>query len=274
MSYLQAFILGIVQGLTEYLPVSSSAHLVLFPYLAGWEIPESQIFPFDVLVQMGTLVAVILYFWRDLYTIIAAWLRGLFQGKPWDDPDARMGWYLILATIPAGSAGLLLKDVVEKTFNSPVTTAWFLFVTAALLLAAESIGKRTRDLTTLTWKDALWIGCFQILSIFSGVSRSGSTIAGGMTRNLTRREAGRFSFLMAVPVMLAAGLLSLLDLFKLPDAGDFLPVLAVGFVTSAIVGFLSIRWLLSFISRHSLKVFAIYCTLLAAGVLVFAYVSG
>lgn len=273
MSLLQAFILGIIQGLTEYLPVSSSAHLVLIPYLAGWKIPETQVFVFGVLVQMGTLAAVIIYFWKDLYAIITAWVRGLLQKKPFGDPNARTGWFLILATIPAGIAGLLLKDMVEKAFNSPIATAMFLFITAVLLLAGEFFGKRSRSLESMTWKDALWIGFFQVLSIFPGISRSGSTITGGMTRNLNRRDAGRFSFLMAIPVMLAAGLLSMLDLVQMPDTVSFLPVLAIGFITSAVVGYLSIHWLLTFISKRSLKPFAIYCVLFASAVLVFAYVK-
>ena len=272
MSILQAFILGIIQGLTEFLPISSSAHLVLTPYLLGWKIPETQVFSFDVLVQMGTLVAVILYFWKDLLSIVQAWLGGLFHRQPFYNAHARMGWYLILATVPAGIVGMLLKSQVERAFNSPVATAWFLLITALLLWAAETIGKRNRTIEAITWKDALWIGCFQVLSIFPGISRSGSTIAGGMTRNLQRRDAGRFSFLMAIPVMTAAGLLSLLDLIRLPNLSTFLPVLVVGFVTSALVGYFSIHWLLGFITRRSLKPFAFYCILLAAVVLLFAYV--
>ncbi len=272
MSIFQAFILGIIQGLTEFLPISSSAHLVLAPYLFGWKIPESQVFSFDVLVQMGTLAAVILYFWKDLSAILKAWSTGIMQRKPFENPHARMGWYLIAATLPAGFAGLFLKDLVEKAFSSPVATAWFLFVTALLLIAAEYIGKRTRLLEHLNWKDALWIGSFQALSIFPGISRSGSTIAGGLTRNLVRSDAGRFAFLMAVPVMTAAGLLSLVDLLKYPDLSTFFPTLAVGFVTSGVVGYFSIHWLLSFITRRSLVPFAVYCALLASTVLIFAYV--
>lgn len=272
MSIFQAFILGVIQGLTEFLPISSSAHLVLAPYLLGWKIPESQVFSFDVLVQMGTLVAVILYFRKEILDIAQAWLSGLLHRQPFYNAHARMGWYLILATVPAGLFGLLLKDLVERAFNSPIATAWFLLITALLLWAAEIIGKRNRTIEAITWKDALWIGCFQVLSVFPGISRSGSTIAGGLTRNLERRDAGRFAFLMAIPVMTAAGLLSLLDLIRLPSLGAFLPVLAVGFVTSALVGYFSIQWLLSFLARRSLKLFAVYCALLATIVLLLAYV--
>jgi len=272
MSIFQALILGIIQGITEFLPISSSAHLVLFPYLLNWKFPENQVFPFDVLVQMGTLIAVIIYFRKDLLAILIAWVQGLIHKEPFKDFNSRMGWYLILATIPSGLACLFLKNLVEKAFGSPVATAWFLFITAGLLLVAEYHGKRSRSLDKMNWKDALWIGCFQILSLFPGVSRSGSTITGGMIRNLNRTDAGRFSFLMSIPVMLAAGLLSLIDLAGSPDLGSFLPILLVGFVASAIVGYFSIRWLLAFISRHSLVAFSVYCACLAAAVLFAAYV--
>ncbi len=141
-----------------------------------------------------------------------------------------------------------------------------------LLVIAERVGKRRRNLEQLNWVDAIWIGVFQILSLFPGVSRSGSTIAGGMTRNLERQSSGRFAFLMSIPVMLGAGLVSSLDLVKVPNLSAFLPVLAVGFFTAAVVGYLSIAWLLSFLNRHSLIPFAAYCSVLAVVILVLYYV--
>jgi undecaprenyl-diphosphatase len=272
MSLLQAIILGIIQGLTEFLPVSSSGHLVITPLLLGWEIPQEQVFPFNVLVQIGTLVAVIVYFWKDLYKIITGFVGGLFQRKPFATAEARMGWYLILATIPAGVIGLFLKDTVEAAFNSPVAAAVFLFVTAGLLLVAEHVGRRDRDLTRFAWLDALWMGTAQILALFPGVSRSGSTIAGGMARHLQRPAAGRFSFLMSIPVMLAAGSLATLDLLELPNLSQFLPVMAAGFITAAVVGYASIHWLLTFLVRNSLIPFAVYCSILATVTLLVVYV--
>lgn len=272
MTYLQSLILGIIQGLTEFLPISSSAHLVLTPHLLGWEIPPEQVFPFGVLVQLGTLVAVILYFWKDLWSILSSLVSGILSRRPFEQLNARLGWYLILATIPAGAAGLLLKDRVEAAFQSPAATALFLFVTAALLVFAERFGRRQKDMDCLNWKDALVIGCFQILSLFPGISRSGSTIAGGMSRHLERPVAGRFSFLMSVPVMLAAGGLSVFDLADVPNLAGFLPVLLVGFVAAAVVGFLSIHWLLQFLTRRPLTVFAVYCVLFGAVNLIVAYV--
>lgn len=272
MTLLEAIILGIIQGLTEFLPISSSAHLVLVPFLLGWNIPEEQVFPFGVLVQLGTLLAVIIYFWKDLWAIIQAFVGGILRGKPFADSNARLGWYLILATIPAGLVGLLIKDLVEAAFNSPAATAFFLLLTAALLFVAEGIGKRSRTYEDFNWKDALAMGVAQIISIFPGVSRSGSTISGGLARHLERPAAARFSFLMSIPVMLAAGLLAVSDLAEVPNLSSFLPMIAAGFITAAIVGYASIHWLLGYLTRHSLRSFAIYCIILAAVTLIVYYV--
>lgn len=267
MTILQSILLGIIQGLTEFLPISSSAHLVLIPYLLNWNIPQSQVFPFDVLVQLGTLAAVILFFWKDLWLIIREFVSGILKGKPFGTFEARLGWYLILATIPAGIAGLLLKSSVEAAFNSARVTALFLLVTAAFLLIAEWVGKRQKNLSKITWVDALWIGLFQAVSIFPGISRSGSTMTGGMTRQLDRPSAARFSFLMSIPIMLAAGALSVKDLVKVPDLNAFLPVMIIGFVTAGVIGYFSIRWLLAFIQKRSFIPFAIYCAAMASLVL-------
>lgn len=271
MTILQAFVLGIIQGITEFLPISSSAHLVLAPFLFGWRIPPEHVFPFDVLVQLGTLLAVFAYFWKDLYSILRCFFIALGHRRPFENPQARLGWYLLLSAIPAGVIGLLLKDQVEKAFNSPVVTAGFLFVTAALLVIAERLGRRERSLGQLGWVDALWIGAAQALSIFPGISRSGATITAGMTRNFQRTDAGRFSFLMSIPVMLGAGLVSLRDLAHAPNLVSFLPVLLVGFVTAAVVGYFAIGWLLSFLSRKPMLPFAVYCTALALLILIVTY---
>ncbi|MDP3721586.1 MAG: undecaprenyl-diphosphatase UppP [Anaerolineaceae bacterium] len=274
MTLIQAIILGIVQGLTEFLPISSSAHLVLVPDLLGWQIPEAQVFPFGVLVQMGTLIAVILYFWSDLWMIIKAFVQGLIDRKPFDDTNARRGWYLILATIPAGLAGMLLKDKVEAAFNDPNATAYFLFGTAALLVIAEAIGKRSRNLTSLTWFDALWMGLFQAISIFPGISRSGATIAGGMMRNMDRSSAARFSFLMSIPIMLGAGVVSMSDALQMADIKSFLPIILVGIVAALLVGYLSIHWLLGFLTKRSFYWFALYCFIIGSLVLIVGTVRG
>jgi len=268
MTIFQSILLGIVQGLTEFLPISSSGHLVIVPHLLGWQIPAGDAFVFDVLVQVATLAAVITYFWKDIIAIIQAFISGILKKQPFGDPLAREGWFIILATIPAGVIGLALKSSVEAAFTSLTATAIFLFITAALLLVAERVGKRVRNLDNLGWMDAIWIGLFQALAIFPGVSRSGATITGGMTRDLERPASARVSFLMSIPIMLAAGLAASVDMLKVPNLSSQLPAFIPGFITAAIVGYLAIRWLLGYLTRHPLYIFSIYCT--AAGLLALA----
>jgi undecaprenyl-diphosphatase len=259
MNVVQSIILGIVQGITEFLPVSSSAHLVIVPYLLEWEIPIEQAFVFDVLVQVASLAGVFAFFWRDIIAILKAMVAGLKSKQLFADQEARLGWFLVLASIPAGIAGLFLKDLVEQAFNSPAVTAFFLLVTAGLLVIAERVGKRNRLLVDMKWKDSLIIGLFQAISIFPGISRSGSTISGGMTRDFERPPAARFAFLMSIPVMLAAGLLGGIDLLEIPDLSSVLPVFIPGLIISAVVSYLAIGWLLRFLNRYPLYVFAAYC---------------
>lgn len=262
MTVFQSIILGIVQGLTEFLPISSSAHLVIVPYLLNWEIPPAQAFVFDVLVQVATLAAVFSFFWSDISLITKAFLKGLKDRAPFSDPQSRLGWLLILATIPAGLIGVLIKGVVESLFSNPGITGMFLFLTAGLLVLAEKIGKRNRALLQLSWQDALWIGFFQAIAIFPGVSRSGATISGGMIRDLERPASARFAFLMSIPVMLAAGLLASIDLLHTPGLTEMLPIFIPGFIASAITGYLVIRWLLRYLAQHTLYDFAIYCVVM------------
>ena len=258
MTILQSIILGVIQGITEFLPISSSGHLVLAPYLLGWEIPEEQVFVFDVLVQMGTLFAVLLYFRHDVWQISSAVLQGIREKRPFENPDSQMGWLLLLATIPAGAVGLLANKLVRSTFMSIPATALFLLLTAGIIIISERVGSGKKKHDEVSWVDAIWIGLFQILALFPGVSRSGSTIAGGITRNLTRTAAARFSFLMAFPIMFSAGIYSAIDLLGVENLTAFLPSLGLGLLTSAITGYYSIRWLLRYLTNHTMYVFAIY----------------
>ncbi len=272
MTVIQSIILGIVQGLTEFLPISSSGHLVIVPFLLEWDIPPNEAFVFDVLVQVATLIAVVAFFWKDFYVILRGVTRGLKRKQPFETQPARLGWFIMLSTIPAVIAGLLLKDTVEMAFTNPAMTSIALFATAILLIIAERVGKRQRILGSLTWLDALIIGLYQTLALFPGLSRSGSTIAGGMTRDLDRPTAARFSFLMAVPIMLAAGLLATLDLLAIPNLANILPVFIPGFIAAAVVGYLAIGWLLSFLTRYSLYYFSAYCVIVGLIVLIVALV--
>ncbi len=273
MNILQAIFLGIIQGLTEFLPISSTAHLLLAQQLLGWHFPENQAFSFDVLVQLGTLLSLILFFWRDLLELIKATLDGLKRMQPFSQPQARLAWQVLLATVPALIAGVLFKDLIVRLFQNPgVAASIRLLITAVLLVVAELASHRNRDLSGLTWIDALWIGIAQVLSIFPGASRSGSTIMGGMTRNLDRPSAARFAFLMAVPIMLAAGAYQAIDLIKIKDLGTFLIPLLAGFLTAAFVGYLAIRWLMAYLARNRLYIFAIYCFVVGIAVLLFSIV--
>ena len=272
MTLFQSFLLGIVQGLTEFIPVSSTAHLLISQYLLG--IPASDaIFAFLVLVQLGTILSLIIFFWKDLLAIVMDTLKNLgglsnFGSLP---QNAKLGWYIVIATIPALLAGVLLKHFVEALFKTPLIEASIRLFAAAILLAlAEYFGKRTRKLDSMTWLDALIVGLMQVIAVFPGASRSGTTISGGMFRGFDRPSAARFAFLMSVPVMLAAGAYESLGLLKLPNLGQFLPVLAVGFVTAAIVGWFAIKWLINYLSKNSLYVFAAYCAVIGALVIVFA----
>lgn len=274
MSIWQAILLGIVQAATEFLPVSSSAHLVIVPFLLGWQLPADQAFVFDVLVQLGTLLAVMVYFWRDLWTIGRGWALALLRRRPFETQPARLGWYLILATISAGAVGMLFKDQIEQVFSSPSAAGGFLLVTAALLLSAEQWAKPTQHLEMLGWKHALWMGIGQALAVLPGVSRSGATISAGMGSGLRRPDAARFSFLMSVPIMLAAGLLGVLDLGAVQGLNSFLPSLLAGFLVAAGVGYLVIRWLLGYLAQRSLRLFAFYCLAVGGLVLVLGWVLG
>lgn len=260
MTILQALILGLVQGLTEFIPISSSAHLVLVRWLLNWPRgPEA--FAFDVLVQVGTLFAVFAYFWRDLWSIAGHVAAGLVARRPLATPEARLGWWVVVATIPAVVLGFLFKDFFEASFADSAWTAAQLVLNGLLLIGAERLtrGRQTRTLEQLNAADAAVIGLAQAAAILPGISRSGATISGALTRGLERQPAARFSFLMSVPVMLGAGLIALGDLFDLPNLSSAALPIAAGFIASAIVGYLSIRWLLGYLSRHSMVAFGLYC---------------
>lgn len=264
MTLLQAFLLGILQGLTEFIPVSSTAHLLIGQRLLGLP-PDNAMFSFLVIVQLGTLVSLFVFYWKDLFAIAHAALdfrslRDFGSLKP----ETLLGWYILLATVPALLAGYLLKDAVETLFKQPMLEASIrLFTAAALLTLAEWLTKKNRTLVSMTWLDALFIGVMQILAVFPGASRSGTTISGGMFRGFDRPSAARFAFLMSAPVMLAAGAYEMLDVLAMPNLGGFLPLLAVGFVAAAVAGWFAIQWLIAYLSRRSLYVFAAYCAALA-----------
>jgi undecaprenyl-diphosphatase len=256
--------------LTEFVPVSSTAHLLVTQLLLGWHFPEQEAFIFDVLVQWGTLLALVIYFRLELVELVRSSLKYFQRREATYRQKAFLSYYLVLSTIPAVIAGLVFKDTVQDLFrNQALAASVRLTVSAILLIAAELVSKRSRGLSELNWKDALWIGCFQVLAVFPGSSRSGSTISGGMIRHLGRSDAARFAFLMSIPVMLAAGLVELVDLVQIPNLFDLLPPFLTGFITAAIIGYLAIRWLLAYLSKRSLYLFAVYCLALAIFIVLF-----
>jgi undecaprenyl-diphosphatase len=262
MTFLQSFLLGILQGLTEFIPVSSTAHLLIGQKILGLPANDA-IFSFLVLVQLGTILSLIIYFWKDLWAL----LKGFFA-KPFSTPLNRLGWYIIIATIPALIFGYLLKSAVVTLFKTPLLEAGIrLLITAVVLSLAEWLGKRNRSLEKMTWLDALFVGISQVLAVFPGASRSGTTISAGMARGLDRPSAARFAFLMSVPVMLAAGGYQVLDLLKMSGLGSFLAPFAAGFVAAAVIGWLAIKWLLGYLNKHSLYIFAEYCAVVGLIVL-------
>jgi len=266
MTIFQSLLLGIIEGLTEFVPVSSTAHMLIAQKL--FNIPsDDAMFAFLVLVQIGPLVALIIYFWKDLWSLVKA-----FFARPFSTPENKQAWFIIIATIPALLAGVLLKKVVEGLFGTPLLEAGIRLLAAAVLLfLAEWLGKRVRNIDSMTWLDALVIGLFQILAVFPGSSRSGSAISGGMLRGLDRPSATRFAFLMSVPVMLAAGGYESLSLFKLHGLRAFLPPLALGFIVAGVIGWVAIRWFINYVGRNSLYVFAIYCAVVGAVCLAFQF---
>ena len=262
MTFLHAFFLGIIQGLTEFIPVSSTAHLLIGQKLFGLPADDAM-FSFLVIVQLGTLVSLLIFYWKDLLAIARAVLQ---VTRP--TVERNLSIYIFIATVPALLAGYFLKDAVEALFKQPMLEASIrLFTAAVLLTLAEWLTRKNRRLDSMTWLDALFVGVMQIISVFPGASRSATTISGGMFRGFDRPSAARFAFLMSMPVMLAAGGYEMLDVLQMPNLSEFLPLLAVGFLTAAVVGWFAIKWLINYLSNRSLYVFAIYCAVVGVIVL-------
>jgi undecaprenyl-diphosphatase len=247
----QAVVYGIVQGLSEFLPISSSGHLRIVPALFGWEDPGAA---FSAVIQLGTMLAVVAYFWRELTHVSFAWLRGLFDASVRPTLEYRLGWYLILATIPVGVFGFLFRNQIEVGARNLWLIASTLIIMALFLLLAERVGTRTRMEEDLNRNDAIVVGAAQALALIPGVSRSGSTITAGMFRGLTREAAARFSFLLSVPAVVGSGL------FEARKIG----VTVVATIFSFVVGLATIAWLLRYISSHSMMIFIIYRIVLGA----------
>lgn len=276
MPLFQALILGLVQGLTEFIPVSSSGHLVVVPALLGWDEPSVA---FDTILHLGTLLAVLVFFWREwwrLLTTLYRALAGIFssaQRQKINRGDARLLGLIIIGTIPALIVGYLFQDQIESIFSSLLFVTFFFLITGVLLTVVELFlnwrqsRARTKNIQTerkdLSWGGALLVGIMQALAVLPGLSRSGLTISGGIFSGLNRERAARFSFLLSAPVILAAGALGLLELHKSSLTNNDLVALIIGFAVAAISGWLAIDWLLKFLRRRKLYIFSIYLVVLS-----------
>src|SRR5262245_36610781 len=270
MDAFQAVILGIIQGITEFLPISSTAHLKVVPSLLGWEDPGAA---FTAVIQLGTLLAVILYFWRDIVRLASAFLHGLLTGRPFQDTDARLAWMIVAGTIPIVIFGFAFKEQIKgEHVRSLYVISAALAVLALLMVAAEEVVKvrvqsrsPQKDLEDITWVDAVLIGVCQAMALVPGTSRSGVTITGALFLGLSREAAARFSFLLSLPAVFAAAVLELHHEREtlLASRGDALN-LVVATLVSGVVGYAAIAFLLRYLRRHPLYLFVAYRLALAA----------
>jgi len=264
MDLIQAVILAFLQGLTEFLPISSSGHLILVPHFLGW---EDQGLAFDVAVHLGTLVAVLAYFRRPLTAMTQSWFASVFGGR--HDENSRLAWCVILGTVPVGLVGLLFSGFIEEHLRNPLFVAGTLTFFGVLMYVADRFGRGTRDEFALSWPQAFAIGCAQALALVPGTSRSGVTITAAMALGLERQDAARFSFLLAVPGIAMAGGYEFLKLFSSGEPVDW-PAMSLGLVVSAITGYACIHLLLKVIERIGLLPFTLY-RLLLAGIIVMLF---
>lgn len=258
MNIFESLILGLVQGLGEFLPISSSAHLVLVPWLLKFPDPG---LAFDVALHIGTALALVVYFRKELYELLIAFFQSITKPDFKNNFQQRLAWMIIAASVPGAVLGLLFEDVIETSLRNPLIIGILLIVMAGVLVLAEVLGRKTNEFEKLTFIQALLIGLAQSLALIPGVSRSGITIATGLFCGLQRDSSAKFSFLLATPIVLGAGLLKIKYIIGQGFGSDPL-IFWVGFLTSAISGFLAIKFLLSFLKKYSLYFFVWYRVIL------------
>ena len=269
MDIIQGIIIGIVQGLTEFLPVSSSAHLVFIQNILGVESSLA----FDTFLHLGTLLAVLWFFRADIIKMITSWIdsiqdiiQGRFKEGFYADPYKRLAWYVILATIPVGFVGVFFEDAVDSLFAGALyVPAFFLFVTGTILYLSQRMTSGNINYDNITAKESLWMGLGQACAILPGLSRSGTTIAAGLTIGLDKEFAAKFSFILSIPAIFGAFVFQLKDIGSSLDV-NFLPVI-LGFAAAFIAGYAAIKWMLNLIQKRSLDIFAYYCWIV--GIVVF-----
>jgi len=265
VSLIEAIVLGIVQGLTEFLPISSTAHLRIVPAFMGWEDPGAA---FTAVTQLGTMAAVVIYFRSDLVRIGRTWLRSLRDPSLRQDHDARLGWYILLGTIPIGIFGLVFKDQIETGARDLYLIGTTLIVLGLLLLAAERVGRRTRKIEDIGARDGVAVGLAQAAALVPGVSRSGATITAGLFMGLDRTAAARFSFLLSIPAVVLSGVLELGTILSGDERDTGVGALVVATLLAFVAGYAAIAGLLRFLTTHSTVVFVVYRVVLGVVVLV------
>jgi undecaprenyl-diphosphatase len=284
VSLFQAAILGIIQGLTEFIPISSSAHLIIIPWLFRWNDPGLS---FDLALHLGTLIALLSFFWQDWVRLVRAGIASIIERKIGQDIDRKLAWFLVIGTIPGILIGLLAESKIEKLFHqsgapqtqgSMIAMAIIIALLGAGLFIVERIARHLRGLNEISLKDAVTIGLAQALAIFPGVSRSGATITAGLAVSLQRETAARFSFLLSAPIILGIGLKSIFDIRNELASGTIvqadLLIFAVGFITATVSGFFSIKLLLRYLQKHSTDIFVYYRWVLAAVIITVALTRG
>jgi undecaprenyl-diphosphatase len=267
VDFFRAVFLGVLQGLTEFLPISSSAHLAIFPKFFGWDDPGAA---YTAVVQIGTEVAVVLYFWRDIWTIGSGWVRGLFSAEARQAHEWRMGWFVIIGSLPIVVLGILLQDAIDRDFRNLWVIGTTLVVLGIVLGIAERVGRKTRPMESMTMRHAILLGIAQAGALVPGVSRSGATISMGLFLGYERAAATRYAFLLAIPAVLGAGIYKLKDIPGGENAYGTGPTI-VGTIVSFVVGLAVIHWLLKFVSTRSYAPFVVYRV--ALGVLVLLLVT-
>jgi len=265
MSTLEAIVLGLVQGLTEFLPISSSGHLRIVPALLGWSDPGAG---FTAVIQLGTMAAVLIYFRADLWRIAVAWLRELRVPFRQSSQDAKLGWFIVLGTIPIAIFGFIFKDQIESGARSLYLIGSALILFSFVMVLAERFGSRQRDLAEMNGRDGLFIGMAQALALIPGVSRSGATISAGLFRNFDRVAAARYSFLLSVPAVVLSGLFELRKVGE--DGSPSVAATAIATLVAFVSGYLAIAWLLRYLGTHTLEVFVVYRIALGVLVLILA----
>jgi undecaprenyl-diphosphatase len=268
MRVVEAIVLGLVQGLTEFLPISSTAHLRIVPALLGWKDPGAA---FSAVIQLGTVVAVLAYFFKDLVRVAVAFARGIAARKPFEDPDSRLGWFIGIGTVPIVVCGVLFKKAIKNELRSLYVIAAALIVMALVLFIAERIARQSRQLGDATLKDAVVVGLCQAVALIPGSSRSGTTLTGALAMGFRREDAARFSFLLSIPATTAAGLYELKDFFAAPERPPT-ALLVLATLVAFGSGMASIAGLLRFLRTRSTLVFVVYRV--ALGLLLFGLLWG